>query len=215
MCGRFTLSDPERLITHYSRYRFPQVKRSFNVAPTHDVVTLCDDAGTDVALHSWGFAGGSGSLIVNARSETVDERPMFREAFENQRCVVFADSYYEWMTDIRAKRPFRFVIEDGKPFTFAAMWEPLLNGRRAVCLMTTQPNEKQRAVHDRSPVILDDADIDRWLSSGTRPAELLELCHPIPARVIHGYEVSPLVNNVNNDDERCIAPYTPPELSLF
>lgn len=215
MCGRFTLTDPDRLIAHYSRYRFPELRRSFNVAPTHDVAALCDDAGADVALHAWGFFGSSGGVVVNARSETVDARPMFREAFLHRRCIVFADSYYEWMTDVRAKRPFRFTVKGGKPFAFAALWQPILNNRRMVCLMTTSPNEKQRAVHDRSPVILDDADIEHWLNRETAAEALLGLCRPLPAAKTEKYEVSPLVNNVNNDDERCIAPYTPPELSLF
>ena len=191
------------------------MRRSFNVAPTHDVAALCADAGEEVALHAWGFFASSGGLVVNARSETVDAKPMFRDAFLRQRCVVFADSYYEWMTDVSAKRPFRFTVEGGKPFAFAALWQPILNNRRTVCLMTTSPNEKQRAIHDRSPVILEDADIDRWLNTDSPVEELLALCRPLPVEKTQSYEVSPLVNNVENDDERCIVPYTPPELSLF
>lgn len=215
MCGRFTLADPERLIAHYSRYRFPALRRSFNVAPTHDVAALCDDAGDEVALLRWGVPGQRGGIVVNARSETVHAKPLFRDAFVGQRCVVFADSYYEWMSDVHAKRPFRFIIQGGAPFAFAALWYPAPDNRRAVCLMTTSPNERQRLVHDRSPVILSDADIERWLDRKAPGHRLLELCKPVSAACIEAYEVSPLVNNVNQDDERCIAPFTPPEVPLW
>lgn len=178
MCGRFTLTDPGRLITHYSRYRFPALRRSFNVAPTHEVAALCDDAGDAVAMLRWGLPGQRGGIVVNARSETVAEKPLFRDAFLGQRCVVFADSYYEWMSDVHAKRPFRFTIRGGEPFAFAALWHAAPDNRRAVCLLTTSPNEKQRLVHDRSPVILGDAEIDAWLSHGTSASGLLELCRP-------------------------------------
>lgn len=163
----------------------------------------------------WGVPGRRGGIVVNARSETVAAKPLFRDAFLGQRCVVFADSYYEWMSDVHAKRPFRFTIQGGEPFAFAALWYTSPDNRRTVCLLTTSPNEKQRFVHDRSPVILDDAGIEAWLSRNTPTSGLLELCRPISAARIKAYEVSPRVNNVNDDDERCIAPFTPPELSLF
>jgi putative SOS response-associated peptidase YedK len=215
MCGRFTLTDPERLITHYSRYRFPDLRRSFNVAPTHEVAALCDDAGDAVAMLQWGVPGRHGGLVVNARSETVAAKPLFRDAFRSQRCVVFADSYYEWMSDVYAKRPFRFTLQGGEPFAFAALWYASTSRRRTVCLLTTAPNERQRLVHDRSPVILRDDDIGTWLNRETPEPRLLELCGPISPNRIHVCEVSSLVNNVNQDDERCIAPFTPPEVSLF
>lgn len=215
MCGRFTLADPEHLIAHYSRYRFPALRRSFNVAPTHDVAALCDDAGDEVALLRWGIPGQRGGIVVNARSETVDAKPLFRDAFLGQRCIVFADSYYEWMSDIHAKRPFRFTVQGGAPFVFAALWYASHDNHRAVCLLTTSPNEKQQLVHDRSPVILSDTEIGLWLDRETPVPRLRELCRPISSERIEAYEVSPLVNNVNQDDERCIARYTPSELPLF
>jgi putative SOS response-associated peptidase YedK len=223
MCGRFTLADPRQVASRFSRFALrASVEPSFNVAPTHDVLGVCNDSATDIDVLEWGFISGqpgrsAAQRTVNARAETVMERPMFRDAFQHRRCIVFADGYYEWMTDEKRKRPFYFTIDGGAPFAFAALWHPNLSGgKRFCCLMTTTPNAVQRTVHDRSPVILasDDA-IDLWLSS-TAPANLLPLLAPIDAGRIAAREVSARVNSVVVNDPLCReAPPEPMTMSLF
>lgn len=220
MCGRYTLVDPRALPNRYARFRFPeQIEASFNVAPTDPVVAVCDDRVPDAERIEWGLPAsepaGTVRRIVNARAETVAERPMFRELFAAQRCIVFADGYYEWMTDGRHKRPFYFTIDGGAPFAFAGLW--MHDGpKRVCCLMTTTPNEVQARVHDRSPVILaDDDKIERWLARST-PAELHELLVPVEATRTSTREVSARVNNVRINDASCLAPAEPDRsLPLF
>lgn len=220
MCGRYTLVDPRSLANRYARFRFPkQLAASFNVAPTDPVVALCDDRIPDAEQLEWGFpapeAGAATRRIVNARAETVADKPMFRDAFAAQRCIVFADGYYEWMTDGRHKRPFYFTIDGGAPFAFAGLW--MYDGpKRVCCLMTTTPNHVQAQVHDRSPVILaDDEKIDRWLARST-PAELQALLMPVEASRTNAREVSARVNSVRVNDASCLSPAEPDRsLPLF
>lgn len=224
MCGRFTMADPRAIVARFSRFRFlDNVERSFNVAPTHLVLGVCNDTPEAAGVLVWGFpslraAGPNDSQrTVNARSETVAEKPMFREAFHRRRCIVFADGYFEWMTQGQKKRPFYFTIDNGAPFAFAGLWiRDARPDRRLCCLLTTQPNALQRRVHDRAPVmLLDDDAIDVWLRGGS-PAELLELCAAANASRITAREVSMSVNNVRINDERCLSDPAPDNaLTLF
>lgn len=222
MCGRFTLSNPWQVALRYSRFVLRQsIEPSFNVAPTHDVLAVCNDDAEAIDILEWGFIdarqGRRDARVVNARAETVAEKPMFREAFERRRCVVFADGYYEWMTDEKRKRPFYFAVDGGAPFAFAGLWNPSLSGgKRSCCLLTTAPNSVQRTVHDRSPVILaSDEAIDLWLSAAT-PADLQLLLAPVDPARITKREVSARVNSVLVNDPLCReAPPEPTTMSLF
>lgn len=223
MCGRFTLADPRQVAARFSRLALrATVEPSFNVAPTHDVLGVCNDRTVEIDVLEWGFISGqpgrsAAARTVNARAETVMEKPMFRDAFQSRRCIVFADGYYEWMSDEKRKRPFYFTIDGGAPFAFAALWTPnLTGGKRFCCLLTTTPNDVQRTVHDRSPVILgsDDA-IDLWLGK-TAPGDLQPLLAPIDAARITAREVSARVNSVAANDPLCReAPPEPVTMSLF
>lgn len=222
MCGRFTLSDPRQVALRYSRFVLSQsIEPSFNVAPTHDVLAVCNDDTASIDVLEWGFIdarpGRRDARIVNARAETVAQRRLFRDAFERRRCIVFADGYYEWMTDEKRKRPFFFAVDGGAPFAFAGLWNPnLSSGKRFCCLLTTTPNSLQRTVHDRSPVILaSDEAIDLWLSA-TTPSDLLPLLVPVDPSRITAREVSARVNSVLVNDWLCReAPPEPTTLSLF
>lgn len=220
MCGRFTISDPARIAAHFSRFVFPaDWNPSYNVAPTHRVPAVCNDTVPNVDLLHWGLlpAWATDKALayktINARCETVAEKPLFRSAFRRRRCVVFADSWFEWVADGKKKRPFRFVIGDNEPIAFAGLWEvraePDGTQLRSCSIITTQPNELQATVHDRAPVLLNDETLDLWLTDDDVPAELLlSLCKPSSAARLSVYEVSPLVNNVRNDRPECIRPIT-------
>lgn len=222
MCGRFTLTDPERLASRYPRLRFPKgIERSYNVAPTHAVVGLCSDRASECDFLEWGFVDtvrgqSPAQRTINARSETVAEKRMFRTAFRERRCIVFADGYYEWRTDGKRKRPFYFTLDGETPFAFAGIWNPGYDPQRRVCcLMTTRPNSIQARVHDRAPVILlDDADIEVWLTQ-THEEVLRSLLEPMPDMRITTREVHYRVGNVQNNDASCLAPALSHEMTLF
>lgn len=223
MCGRFTIVDPRAIAARYAKYRFLEdVPARYNVAPTDHVPAVCDDRAPVAQSLEWGFISGRPGVsnavrTVNARSETVAEKPLFREALRARRCIVFADGYYEWMTDEKRKRPFHFTVDGGAPFAFAALWNPGLGTYpRTRWLLTTTPNSVQRGVHDRSPVILADDDaLDVWLS-GCGAAEVMPLLAPLADHRVTAREVDARVSSVRNDDALCLAPPSGPvPLGLF
>ena len=178
---------------------------------------MCNDRVPNVDLLHWGLLpswANDKSLAyktINARCETVAEKPMFRSAFRRRRCVVFADSWFEWVTDGKKKRPFRFVIGDGEPIAFGGVWEtrdePDGTQQRSCSIITTPPNALQATVHDRAPLILDDGALDVWLTDDDVPVDLLRaLCRPSSAERMSVHEVSPLVNSVRNNSPECIQP---------
>lgn len=139
--------------------------RNYDVAPTQRVAALCNDSVPNVALLHWGLLlpwAKDKSLAyktINARSETAAEKPMFRNAFRKRRCVIFADSYFEWKkTEGGKKQPYRFIVDDAAPIGFAGFWESREDDAgelRSCSILTTQPNAVQSPYHDRMPVILD------------------------------------------------------------
>jgi putative SOS response-associated peptidase YedK len=144
--------------------------------------------------------------MINARAETAAEKPAFREAFRRRRCLVVADGFYEWKkTGGKAKQPYYIRMKDARPFGFAGLWDRW--GELETCtILTTSPNELCAPLHDRMPVILGTGDYDRWLDpSQSDVAELQPLLDPYPADEMLAEPVSTHVNNVRNEDERCIA----------
>lgn len=227
MCGRFSAADPARIAARYSRYQFPDgFAASYNIAPTQRVAALCNDSVPNVALLHWGLLppwSKDKSLAyktINARSETAAEKPMFRNAFRKRRCVIFADSYFEWKkTEEGKKQPYRFLVDDGAPIAFAGLWESredAVGEMRSCSILTTQPNEVQSPYHDRMPVILDDDAMNLWLTSDDVPADLLRTAlRPFDASRMSVHAVSPLLNNVRNNSADCIAPVEDSPLPLL
>jgi len=186
MCGRFRLKRTWREI--HDLYALtgeaaPNLAPRWNIAPSQDVLAVrIDAAGTRAAVNlRWGFvpawANDTKRPMINARSETVAEKPAFRAAFRLRRCVVVADGWYEWQAVGKMKLPWLFEVGDGEPIAFAAIWEARNRGpeppAETVALMTTEPNALCARVHDRMPVVLEAAEIAEWLSPAT-PAERLQ-----------------------------------------
>ncbi|NIP82385.1 MAG: hypothetical protein GWM90_25435, partial [Gemmatimonadetes bacterium] len=150
-----------------------------------------------------------GARMINARSETVDRRPAFAEPFRRRRCWVLADGFYEWYTGPDGRRvPIHFRRPDGRPFAFAGLWDRWRGGDQelASCaILTTEPNQAVRPVHDRMPVILPAASRDRWLDPDAGPAALRELLRPYP-EALEGRRVSTRVNSPDHDDPDCVRP---------
>ena len=224
MCGRFSLGvDTDRLIAEFgiATVATPHEPR-YNIAPTQPVPAVVrGEEGLRLGALRWGlvppWAGppGSGSPMINARSETGDRKPAVAEPFRRRRCGVLADGFYEWVTDKGGRRvPVHFRRPDGRPFAFAGLWErwPGDDGDVHSCaILTTGPSDVVRPVHDRMPAILDEPERDRWLDPGAETGELLALLRPF--RALEARQVSTLVNDPDNDDPRCIRPdprATPP-----
>lgn len=218
MCGRFSLGvDTDRLIAEFglATVTVPHVPR-YNIAPTQLVPAVVQgEEGLRLGALRWGLipAGasvpGSGARLINARSETVDRRPAFARPFHDRRCWVLADGFYEWYTDESGARvPVHFRLTDGRPFAFAALWDRWQGGEEDILsctILTTEPNEDVRPVHDRMPVILPDPSRDRWLDPDVNPDELKSLLRPYPD-ALEARHVSRRVNDPAVDDPRCVEP---------
>lgn len=225
MCGRFSLSKRELVeITSFLDAVVDErdaalYKPRYNVAPTDSCFIVRPDAGVKkLERAAWGFVGpgtpGGEKLVINARAETVAERPRFRGALAQRRCVVPADGFFEWTGAKGYRRPIWFHPPDGQLILFAGLWEPRADGAPAFTIVTTTANQRVAAVHDRMPVVLTRAGADAWLA-----APRVDLLRPAPEGALIATPVSPRVNAVENDDPDCLEPsdepLEPPQLKLF
>ncbi len=220
MCGRYTRTVPvETLAEKFGVLGpLPDFPPSYNVAPTQEVAAvLADDGERHLEMLRWGLIPswaddpGIGSRMINARSETVAEKPSFRRAFKERRCLVPADGFYEWKRTDNGKQPYYLRMKDGRPFAFAGLWESWNGGEgygiRSCTILTTDANELVGEVHHRMPVILAPEDHDLWLDPDMREADLLlPLLDPYTADAMEAYPVSRFVNNPSNDAPACTKP---------
>jgi putative SOS response-associated peptidase YedK len=221
MCGRFTLTDPDAdLAVQFNLPEIPELAPRYNIAPTQPVAAVrvaANGSGREMVLLRWGLIPfwakdpNIGTRMINARSETVGEKPAFRAAFKRRRCLVVADGFYEWQKQNGTKQPFYVRLRDARPFAFAGLWEswegPDANPIESCTLLTTQPNDLLRVVHSRMPVILQPQDYELWLDPEVQePQRLQPLLRPYSAEEMEAYAVSRYVNSPDNDDPRCIDP---------
>jgi putative SOS response-associated peptidase YedK len=161
-------------------------------------------------IPSWAGDPRIGNRLINARAETAAEKPSFRSAFRQRRCLVLADGFYEWQRLDGKKQPYYFRMRDSQPFAFAGLWERSSAQGKAVetcTLLTTEANELLRTIHDRMPVILEPDTYDRWLDPAVQKVELLKpLLHPYRSEAMTGFPVSSLVNNPRNESPKSIEP---------
>jgi len=234
MCGRYTLAgtDPSQLRARWPLGERLEVRQRFNVAPGDDVLAVLrhsEDApqgpGPEGALLRWGLVPfwasdpkELGARTINARAETVAERPTFRESFERRRCLILADGFYEWSGGV----PHWITREDGEPFAFAglwASWRPKGAGRdveplRSCSIMTTAAAGPVQSLHDRMPVILAGAEQESlWIDPVTPADELHALCRPESGPALKYRPVSRAVNDARFDGPQCLDP--PEQASLF
>jgi putative SOS response-associated peptidase YedK len=202
----------------------PRLAPRFNIAPTQEVATVraCAERGERVLeMRRWGLVPGwardprVGNRMINARSETVAERPAFRTAFRVRRCLVPADGFYEWTGGRGPRQPYHIALADGAPFAIAGLWERWSRQGEDVIesctLLTTRANERVAAVHERMPVILETEDYERWLDPALRdPDPLRDLLRPFPAERLALHAVSLWVNDPRHDDPSCVAPVASP-----
>jgi putative SOS response-associated peptidase YedK len=217
MCGRFAQrSDPKRLAKEFKVAEVPQVEARYNIAPTQEILAVRELAdGREMAFFKWGLVPSwakdtsMGARLINARAETVEEKPSFREAFKRRRCIIPADGFYEWRRTAGKKQPFFFRMRDESPFGFAGLWERWEGEGKAIescTILTTEANEVLNLVHDRMPVILHPEEYALWLGGDERQRGLLkELLRPYPTDAMVGYPVSPLVNSPRSKGSELIS----------
>jgi len=221
MCGRFTLRAPAGVIAEqFSLFEAAPFTPAYNIAPTQPVATIVAAlpglSRELVWMHwglipSWAKDRAVGSRMINARAETVAQKPAFRAAFRRRRCLVLADGFYEWQRLDGKKWPYFIHLRNDRPFAFAGLWEhwqgPEEETLQSCALVTTEANELMRPIHDRMPVILPEGEYARWLDPSLEPPEsLLPLLRPYPSEAMEAYRVSTYVNNPTHDAPQCVQP---------
>ncbi len=220
MCGRFFIAlKYDDLKDAFPDFTPPSVwEPRYNIAPTQPVPVVVNDGRNSIGFLQWGLVppwakdASIGSRMINARAETLADKPSFRAAYRRRRCLVLAGGFYEWRAEAgqRTKTPMAIRLRSGAAFAFAGLWElwrpedtPLLT----CTIITTAPNALVAPIHDRMPVILARDAYAAWLDPAERdPRDLAHLLRPYPAEEMIAYPVSTLVNSPQNDVPSCIAP---------
>lgn len=220
MCGRFTLTaDQDSFEDRFSLTGFDLGwVPSFNIAPTQEVLTVTNDGSENrPELMRWGLVPSwakdpkIGNRMINARSETLTEKPSFRTAFKRRRCLIPADGFYEWKREGKAKKPMLITANPGGLFAFAGLWEtwkqPDGSWLLTCAIITTSANEFMKSIHDRMPVILPRESEASWLDPEEQDTAMLsELLLPYDSDRMEAYEVSTLVNSPRNNFPEVIEP---------
>src|SRR5688572_3768310 len=221
MCGRFTQERPasELAAIFAAEPLVDDPGPRFNVAPTDEVLVVVQrEERRAITSYRWGLVPHwsadlkTGSRMFNARAETLTTSPAFREAFKRRRCLIPAESFYEWKREGGVRQPYRVVREDGRPLAFAGLWagwkDPSSEVVRRTCtIVTTTPNEAMAGLHDRMPVLIRDDAWQRWLSpSVAAPDELLAMLGPTDEIALRIYAVNRDVNDVRRDGPELIEP---------
>ncbi len=218
MCGRYSVTTPlEAMRQSFDFIGGLNLAPRYNIAPTQDVPVIRGGAdGRELATMRWGLVPSwakdlsIGARMINARIETVKEKPSFRAAFRRRRCLIPADGFYEWKTIAGAKQPFRIGFKDNRPFVFAGLWEtwsdPGGDEIRTCTILTTEASEKLRPIHHRMPVILQPDLFEPWLD----PASSFDgdVAPPFDDEDLHAYPVSKAVNKPANDGPECFEEVT-------
>jgi putative SOS response-associated peptidase YedK len=217
MCGRFELhTNPAAIALAFGLAHPPAISPRYNIAPMQDVPVVRTTRGgeRELAQVRWGLVPrwakdpSIGARMINARAETLDTKPAFRNALKWHRCLLPADGFYEWRTLPNGKQPFRIGMKDGSLFGLAALFERWLSPEGEVldtcAIVTTPANPLIRPLHDRMPLIIAPEDYARWLDRSVE--DVTDLLSPYPASAMNFYPVSTRVNAVRNDDPSIIEP---------
>ena len=231
MCGRYSLTTaPEALRRLFELDTTPDLEPRYNIAPSQSAPVVriaaagtaagtANSAARELAMPRWGLIpswakdASIGHKMINARSETVAEKPSFRSAFRHRRCLVPADGFYEWRTEGALKQPFRIGMAQGGPFAFAGLWESWPGNDdddaavETFTILTTEANRRLHPIHPRMPVILAPEAYQTWLDGRPETTErALALLRPFAGEKMAFYRVSRRVNSPRNDDPDCLEP---------
>jgi len=221
MCGRFTLTTPDQLASRFDviedeRDEAERRNPAYNIAPSKDIAVVVERAaGRFLRTMSWGFrpawasAAASRPAPINARAETLHERPLFRSAMARGRCLIPADGFYEWQSvpGRKTRQPVYIRRDDRALVGFAGLYSIGKDGTASCAIITTEPNALVARIHDRMPVILDPAAESLWLDPTlTDPEAVLDYLRPCPAGLLVAYPVSPRVSSPREDGPSLIEP---------
>jgi putative SOS response-associated peptidase YedK len=235
MCARYVRSlNPEGIIEEFNDLRLPAVHfplpPSYNVAPqtTQPVIRVGPESGRpELSLMIWGLvpfwskSPKTPQPLINARAEGIDSKPAFREPMKSRRCLVPVNLFYEWRKLPRGeKQPYAFALRSGCPFLLAGLWDRWRSSDKVLdtfTIVTTDPNNLVKRLHDRMPCILDRKDYFRWLDSQTAEQLPTDLLRPFPDDQMRSWPVSRAVNNVANDNPKLAdeIELPPEQLGLF
>lgn len=219
MCGRFTLFEPSQVLAgEFGVSRAESFPPRYNIAPSQPVAVVRIspvDRVRELLRLRWGLIPpwakdpSIGNRLINARSETAAEKPSFRYALRNRRCLIPADGFYEWRKDDRGKRPFYIRMRSGHPFAFAGLWErwdsPAGGPVETCTILTTGANDLLQPIHTRMPVIVPPEMYETWLDPDRKdPGTFEGILRPWPAETLVAYPVSPRVNIPSHDDPECL-----------
>jgi putative SOS response-associated peptidase YedK len=219
MCGRFTLKRVERVKfekVDLRQYILSQPR--YNIAPSQPVWAITQSREQrQITEFQWGLIpswSDKPAGIINARAESIEEKPSFSESFRRRRCLIPADGFYEWEKLGKAVQPHFFQLKSGEPFMFAGIWDrwtrngPTIN---SCAIITTNANELLSEIHHRMPVILDSESYDEWLQTNARVEDLLTLLTPFPSSAMQGHTVAQKVNDAKVDEASLVEPTAPGE----
>jgi len=217
MCGRFTLKRSDRIkVGGLNHFDLDDFIPRYNIAPSQDILTVVEGASArEARLLQWGLIPSwskEAKGIINARVETIEDKPSFKESFERRRCLILADGFYEWERNGKTSQPYYFQMKDGAPFAFAGIWDRWRSGDRSItscAIITTTANELLAQIHTRMPVILRPESYDLWLNENSRAADLRDLLVPFPATEMTSHPVGYDVNDVKNDGEGLLSEVVP------
>ena len=225
MCGRYSLtSPPEAMYLLFGLRELTNLAPRYNISPSQDVPVVrngADGAGEVAMMHwglipSWAKQRDFGAKTINARAETVAEKPSFRAAFKKRRCLIPADGYYEWVKVASGKQPYRFCREDGGVFALAGLWEHWQDPAdgevlESCSIIVREAGPMTAPLHHRMPAIVPPEQFELWLGEAdadqTEVAAVLEVANEEGLKV---YPVSKRVNSPKNDDPACIEPIEVP-----
>lgn len=212
MCGRYSFSTvpAQDSVVLPDGQTYESLIPSYNLAPTQNCWVQIANQEGKYHLFRWGLIPHwakdpeIGSKLINARCETLEEKPSFRESFRSRRCLVPADSFYEWKKlNKNSKQPYRIKLIKEPYFFFAGIFDSWLSPDQKVVksfsILTTEPNEVVKDIHNRMPVIIDKSQKDLWLNPKSDPTSLKALFEPFPASKMHAYPVGNAVGNVGNN----------------
>ena len=215
MCGRFTLRRADRIRLEGVFDPQDLVPR-YNIAPSQDVLVIRQSgAHREATFLQWGLIPSwskEAKGIINARVETIEDKPSFSESFRKRRCLILADGFYEWERNGKISQPYYFQLKDEAPFAFAGIWDRWQHNDRSItscAIITTTANELLAKIHHRMPVILGSESFDLWLNDDPRSADLKDTLTPFPAEQMISHAVSYDVNNTKVDDEHLLRPVEP------
>ncbi|MDN3202605.1 SOS response-associated peptidase [Algoriphagus sediminis] len=211
MCGRYSLGKNKKdLEERFSAEMLSEFEPRYNIAPTQLVPVITSQSPKGFSFFYWGITPDFGrnrpvsQKLINAKSETVDQKVSFKKSFQSRRCIVPADGFYEWKRlGKKTKIPYRFQLEGNSLFSFAGIWDEYetVSGdvQHTFLILTTGPNDTVEQVHDRMPVIFGKEQEKKWLDPYSSPEELKELLIPLSNSKLDSFTVSPSVNSVQND----------------